>query len=88
MTKTASSPQKTNADIAALSFEAAMKELEAIVRALESGSSDLDKAIADYERGNALKTHCLAKLSEAKLKVEQIQMKADGSLATAPFATE
>ncbi len=88
MTKTASSPQKTNADIAGLSFEAAMKELEAIVRALESGSSDLDKAIADYERGNALKTHCLAKLSEAKLKVEQIQMKADGSLATAPFATE
>lgn len=88
MTKTASSPQKTNTDIAALSFEAAMKELEAIVRALESGSSDLDKAIADYERGNALKTHCLAKLSEAKLKVEQIQMKADGSLATAPFATE
>ena len=88
MTKTASSPQKTNADIAALSFEAAMKELETIVRALESGSSDLEKAIADYERGNALKTHCLAKLSEAKLKVEQIQMKADGSLATAPFATE
>ena len=88
MTKTVSSPQKTNADIAALSFEAAMKELEAIVRALESGSSDLEKAIADYERGNALKTHCLAKLSEAKLKVEQIQMKADGSLATAPFATE
>ena len=65
-----------------------MKELEAIVRALESGSSDLDKAIADYERGNALKTHCLTKLNEAKLKVEQIQMQADGSLATAPFATE
>ena len=88
MTKTAPSPQKTNTEIAALSFEAAMKELEAIVRALESGSADLDKAIADYERGNALKTHCLAKLNEAKLKVEQIQMKADGSLATTPFVTE
>jgi exodeoxyribonuclease VII small subunit len=88
MTKTNPSPQKTNADIANLSFEAAMKELEAIVRALESGSSDLDKAIADYERGNALKTHCLGKLNEAKLKVEQIQMRADGSLATTPFATE
>lgn len=88
MTKTNPSPQKTNADIASLSFEAAMKELEAIVRALESGNSDLDKAIADYERGNALKTHCLTKLNEAKLKVEQIQMKADGSLATTPFATE
>ena len=65
-----------------------MKELEAIVRALETGSGDLDKAIADYERGNALKAHCLAKLGEAKLKVEQIQMKADGSTATTPFAHE
>ncbi len=88
MTKPAPSPEKTTTDISALSFEAAMKELEAIVRALESGSSDLDKAIGDYQRGNALKTHCLAKLNEAKLKVEQIQMKADGSISTTPFATE
>jgi exodeoxyribonuclease VII small subunit len=88
MTKTADTPAKTASDISTLSFEAAMKELEAIVRALESGSADLDKAIADYQRGNALKEHCLAKLSEAKLKVEQIQMRADGSLATKEFATE
>ena len=64
-----------------------MKELEAIVRALETGSGDLDKAIADYQRGNALKEHCLAKLNEAKLKVEQIQMKADGSIVTTEFST-
>ena len=88
MTKSAASPEKTNADISALSFEAAMKELETIVRALESGSADLDKAIGDYQRGNALKQHCLAKLNEAKLKVEQIQTRADGSLATTPFVTE
>ena len=87
MTKSATSPEKISKEIAALSFEAAMKELEAIVRALESGNSDLDKAIADYSRGNALKEHCLAKLNEAKLKVEQIQMKADGSIATTEFAT-
>ena len=65
-----------------------MKELEAIVRGLESGNADLDRAIADYQRGNALKSHCLAKLAEAKLKVEQITQAADGSLATKPFATE
>ena len=88
MSKPAASPEKTNSDIASMSFEAAMKELEAIVRALESGSADLDKAIGDYQRGNALKSHCLAKLNEAKLKVEQIQTKADGSLATTAFATE
>ena len=88
MSKTAASPQPTHADITSLSFEAAMKELEAIVRALESGSADLDKAIGDYQRGNALKQHCLAKLNEAKLKVEQINMNADGSVSTKPFAAE
>lgn len=88
MTKTPTSPEKMRAEIAALTFEQAMKELETIVRALESGNADLDRAIADYERGNALKEHCLAKLSEAKLKVEQIQMKADGSITTKPFVTE
>mgnify|MGYP002143191189 FL=1 len=34
MTKTADTPAKTTSDISKLSFEAAMKELEAIVRAL------------------------------------------------------
>ena len=88
MTKSATSPANPPSDIAALSFEAAMKELETIVRALESGSADLDKAIADYQRGNALKEHCLNKLNEAKLKVEQIHMRADGSVSTKEFATE
>lgn len=75
-------------DLSKLSFEAAMKELETIVRALESGQADLDKAIADYQRGSALKGHCLAKLAEAKLKVEQIQVSADGSISTTPFHTQ
>lgn len=77
-----------NAEISALSFEAAMKELETIVRTLEAGNADLDKAISDYQRGTALKEHCLGKLAEAKLKVEQIQVGADGSISTKSFATE
>ena len=88
MTQAATTPTNAHTDISALSFEAAMKELEAIVRALESGSADLDKAIGDYQRGNALKLHCLAKLNEAKLKVEQINVKTDGSISTTPFAAE
>lgn len=88
MTKAVPSSDKAHSDITSLSFEAACKELEAIVRALESGSADLDKAIGDYQRGNALKIHCLNKLNEAKLKVEQINVKADGSLSTKPFAAE
>lgn len=85
MTKPAAQPAS---EIANLSFEAAMKELETIVRALESGQADLDKAIGDYQRGTQLKNHCLNKLAEAKLKVEQIHVGADGSLSTKPFQTE
>lgn len=86
MTKTAE--DSVTYDLSALTFEAAMKELETIVRALEAGNADLDKAIHDYQRGTALKDHCLSKLAEARLKVEQIQLGADGALSTKPFATE
>jgi exodeoxyribonuclease VII small subunit len=76
----------TAESLAGLSFEQALKELEAIVRTLESGQADLEKSIADYVRGTALKDHCLAKLNEAKLKVETITRAQDGSAAaTAPF---
>jgi len=60
------------ADIAAMSFEEAMKALEVIVRDLESGQVKLDQAVAAYERGAALKAHCEAKLGEARTKVEKI----------------
>ncbi len=60
------------ADIAAMGFEDAMKELERIVRELESGQVKLDDAVKAYERGTALKTHCESKLAEARTKVEKI----------------
>jgi exodeoxyribonuclease VII small subunit len=59
-------------DIAALGFEEAMKELEKIVRDLESGQVKLDDAVKAYERGAALKQHCESKLQEARTKVEKI----------------
>lgn len=75
-------------DIAKLSFEEAMGELEEIVRRLESGQSDLDKSINDYTRGTALKSHCQHKLADAKLKVEKIMKQADGSVVTESFETQ
>ncbi len=47
-------------DIAKKSFEDALKELEDIVRELESGDGKLDGAITAYERGALLKRHCEA----------------------------
>ena len=53
-------------DVARMSFEDALAELEAIVRRLEEGSSKLDEAIGAYERGVALKRHCEERLQEAQ----------------------
>ncbi len=74
-------------DIAALSFEDALKELERIVSRLESGDALLDEAIALYERGDALRGQCAARLDAAQARIEAIRADADGRVAgTTPFA--
>lgn len=72
--------------IASLSFEAAMGELETIVRRLESGDVSLEESVALYERGHALRAHCEARLAAAQARIEQVSLGADGQPAgTAPF---
>ena len=66
-------------DLAKISFEDALRELEGIVASLERGDVSLDDAIAAFERGTALKAHCQARLEEARMKVEQIRLPADGT---------
>src|SRR5437868_10976673 len=68
-----------------ISFEQALKELESIVRKLESGSGDLEASINDYVRGTELKEYCQKKLADARLKVESILKNPDGNLALKPF---
>jgi len=57
-----------------LSFEESLKALEEIVEELDSGTIDLDKAVAAYEKGAQLKLHCEKKLKEAKLRIEKIEV--------------
>lgn len=78
--------QRIPADIAAMSFEDAMAELEGIVRSLEGGQGKLDESIRAYERGAYLKAHCEAKLRDAQLTVERIARAVDGRLETVPDA--
>ena len=70
----------THEDIAALSFEQALAELERIVDQLESGETRLEQAIAAYERGAALRRHCEIKLREAQDKVDKIRLDPDGAV--------
>ena len=72
------------ADIAAMSFEDALAELEGIVRRLEGGQVRLDDAIQSYERGAQLKRHCERKLSEAQQRVDRIVVAPDGAVSAEP----
>lgn len=60
------------AEIMELSFEEALSQLEGIVKSLEGGRSTLAQAIAEYERGTALRRHCETKLAEAEAKVQAV----------------
>ena len=72
------------ADIAAMSFEDALAELEGIVRRLEGGQVKLDDAIQSYERGAQLKRHCEKKLNEAQQRVDRIVIGPEGAVTAEP----
>lgn len=77
---------QTQPDIAAMSFEEALRALEDVVRKLESGEVPLDDSIALYERGEALRGHCQARLDAAQARIEKIVAGPDGQAQTVqPF---
>ena len=83
------SDSETTAGIGALPFEAAMKELEAIVDKLEKGQVALEESIAIYERGEALKAHCDKLLKSAEARIEKITLARDGRpTGTTPLDVE
>ncbi|MHC5306636.1 exodeoxyribonuclease VII small subunit [Bartonella sp. LJL80] len=67
-----------NNDIAAMSFEQALEQLERIVENLERGDVALEQSIRIYERGEALKKHCDTLLKAAENKVEKIRLSREG----------
>jgi exodeoxyribonuclease VII small subunit len=72
------------ADIAAMTFEAALLELEKIVAQLESGQAPLEQSIELYERGARLKAHCETRLEAARLRVERIVVGPSGPTGVEP----
>ena len=71
-------------DLAKMSFEEAMAELERVVGQLERGDVPLEESIGLYERGAQLRAHCEAKLKAAEDRVEKITRGADGTPGTEP----
>jgi exodeoxyribonuclease VII small subunit len=52
-----------------MAFGEALEELEAIVRALESGQLELEESMSRYERGVALLRALQEKLADAQQKI-------------------
>jgi exodeoxyribonuclease VII small subunit len=73
-----------NTDVAKLSFEKALAELEQIVQRLERGDVALEESVTIYERGEVLKRRCEELLRAAEARVEKITLDAAGK----PTGTE
>jgi exodeoxyribonuclease VII small subunit len=68
-------------------FEDAMRELEDIIKRLESGDLPLEESLKIFEEGVALSRYCFSKLEEAEKRVS-ILMKDEGGIKRAPFEYE
>jgi exodeoxyribonuclease VII small subunit len=77
-------PQATGSHpaLAIKDFEAAIGELEAIVKKLEEGDLALEQSLALYERGIHLSRFCHARLEEAERRIEVLSER--GELKPAP----
>jgi exodeoxyribonuclease VII small subunit len=75
-----------HAELDSLSFEDALKRLEAIVGRLERGDVPLDESISLYAEGDRLRAQCEARLAAAQARIEKITLGPDGQPAgTQPF---
>jgi exodeoxyribonuclease VII small subunit len=69
-------------------FEAAIGELEAIVKKLEEGELALEQSLVLYERGVQLSRFCHARLEEAERRIEILNERGELKSAPASFAAE
>jgi exodeoxyribonuclease VII small subunit len=81
-TDQADPPTTADAEIAALSFDAAFAELRQAIEELEAGGLALEETIRRTERAVALQRHCERLLSEAELRVKQLVARPGGGLET------
>ena len=69
-------------------FEAAIAELEDIVKKLEGGDLPLEQSLALYERGVQLSRFCHARLEAAEHRIEVLTDRGELKPAPASLATE
>lgn len=83
--KASSKEQATPAKGAEVPFDAALKQLEAVVDRLEGGDLELEAALASFEEGVRLTQRCAEQLDGAERRVELL-MKDAGEWLSKPFS--
>ena len=84
MSKTTKASAAQTGDSKDLSFDEALKKLEGIVESMESDELPLETLLARFEEGTRLAKICQSKLTEAELKIQQLETNASGELALKP----
>lgn len=69
-------------------FEAAIAELESIVKTLDEGDLALDASLKLYERGVQLSRFCHARLEEAERRIEILNERGELKAAPASFGDD
>ena len=67
------------------SFEQSLKQLEQIVRELESGNLPLELALKKFEEGIELSKFCSQKLEETERRITQLMQNSSGAVLEKPF---
>ena len=78
-----SAAEASATEIAGMSFDVAVLELQRVVVELEQGGLPLEQSIELYERADALYQRCEALLGEAELRVQKLLERSAGTLEVA-----
>ena len=70
-----------------LPFEEALERLEGIVESLENDDLPLESLLSKYAEGTTLAHSCHARLSEAEVKIQQLERKSNGQFALKPLSS-
>ena len=80
-------PSMTETEVQKPSFEAALEQLQGIVKKLESGELSLEHALQNFEEGVKLTRLCQQHLTTAEQRVEILTKASnDGEVNLQPFS--
>jgi len=72
--------ERINKDLSDMTYEEAIKELEAILEKMDRGELPLDETMKNFQRGIELIAHCEKILASYERKITKILENKDGGL--------